>query len=99
MQGDNARKAMFERVGLTREAIFRLFKAAVKDDEKLADEAIAAMYSQMISFDRVQADRVTSLIIRRQPEAVNAFKSLLCDVSVRRSRDLNLQVAKAQSAA
>lgn len=82
-----------QRFGLTNDAIFRLFKAAVKDDDKLADEAIAAVYNQMIWFDRARADRVISLIIRRQPEAGNAFNNLLRDLSRRQSENLDLQVA------
>jgi len=65
------------RFGLTREAIFRLWKAAIKDDEKLLDEAIAAVHEQMISSDRVRAERVIELIIRRHRDARNAFEAML----------------------
>jgi hypothetical protein len=43
------------RVGLTHEAIFRLWKMAIKDDEKLLDEAIANLYADIVSFDRARA--------------------------------------------
>ena len=43
-------KASSTRAGLTPNAIFRLWRAAVKDDERLLDEAIAAVHDQMMSF-------------------------------------------------
>jgi hypothetical protein len=58
-------KASSTRVGLTPNAIFRLWRAAVKDDERLLDEAIAAVHDQMMSSDRARAEHVISLIIRR----------------------------------
>ena len=36
-----------KRFGLGRDAIFRLWKAAIKDDEGLLDEAIAATFDRM----------------------------------------------------
>jgi hypothetical protein len=65
------------RFGLTRDAIFRLWKSAIKDDDKLLDEAIAALHDQMISFDRARADHVMELIIRRHRDAKNAFRAML----------------------
>ena len=65
------------RFGLTQDAIFRLWKTAIKDDEKLLDEAIAAVHDQMMSFDRVRAERVISLIIRRHRDAKYAFRAML----------------------
>jgi hypothetical protein len=50
---------------------------AMKDDEKLLDEAIAAVHDQMMSFDRVRAERVISLIIRRHRDAKYAFRAML----------------------
>ena len=48
---------------------FRLWKSALKDDESLIDEAIAATYNRMISIDPVRAEQVMSLIIRRHADA------------------------------
>ena len=53
-------KASSTRAGLTPNAIFRLWSAAVKDDERLLDEAIAAVHDQMISSDRVRAEHVAT---------------------------------------
>jgi hypothetical protein len=57
------------RVGLSSNAIFRLWRAAVKDDERLLDETIAAVYDQMMSLDPARTERVISLIIRRHRDA------------------------------
>jgi hypothetical protein len=81
------------RVGLTQEAIFRLWKMAIKDDEKLLDEAITHLYADIVSFDRARAERVVSLIIRRHHESTDAFKALLNDLSKRRREHLDLRVA------
>ena len=70
-------KALSTRVGLSSNAIFRLWKAAVKDDESLLDEAIAAVHDQMMSLDPARAERVISLIIRRHRHAKCAFKAML----------------------
>jgi hypothetical protein len=65
------------RYGLTQDAIFRLWKTAIRDDEKLLDEAIAAVHDQMISFDRARADHVIEFIIRRHRDAKDAFRAML----------------------
>jgi hypothetical protein len=92
-EAHNVRATISDRFGLTHDAIFRLLKTAIKDDEQLVDEAIAAVYDQMISFDRARADQVISLIIRRHREAKDAFKTLLSDVSKRQPKNLQLRVA------
>ena len=56
---------------------FRLWKSALKDDESLIDEAIAATYDRMIPIDPVRAEHVMSLIIRRHADAKDALKDLL----------------------
>jgi hypothetical protein len=65
------------RYGLRQDAIFRLWKTTIKDDETLLDEAIAAVHDQMISFDRARADHVIELIIRRHRDAKEAFRAIL----------------------
>jgi hypothetical protein len=76
------------RVGLSPHAIFRLWKAALKDDESLLDEAIASVHEQMTSLDQVRTEHVMSLIIRRHRDAKEAFKALLAAVG-RQSRPAN----------
>jgi hypothetical protein len=70
-------EALSTRVGLSSNAIFRLWRAAVKDDERLLDEAIAAVHDQMMSLDRARAEHVISLIIRRHRDAKCAFRAML----------------------
>ena len=67
-----AKQAFGERFGLAPDAIFRLWRSALKDDERLIDEAIAATYDRMNSIDPVRA-----VIIRRHADAKNALKDLL----------------------
>jgi hypothetical protein len=71
------KQALGERFGLAPDAIFRLWRSALKDDERLIDEAIAATYNRMNSIDPVRAEQVMSLIIRRHADAKNALKDLL----------------------
>jgi hypothetical protein len=66
-----------KRFGLGRDAIFRLWKAAIKDDEQLLDEAIAETYERMERVDPVRAEQVVSLTIRRHRDAKQAFRDLL----------------------
>jgi hypothetical protein len=66
-----------QRTGLTSTAIFQLWKAALKDDENLLDEAIAAVHEQMMTLNQPRAERVMVLIIRRHRDAKEAFKAML----------------------
>jgi hypothetical protein len=54
-----------KRFGLGHDAIFRLWKAAIKDDEGFLDDAIAATFDRMERVDPVRAEEVVSLTIRR----------------------------------
>jgi hypothetical protein len=74
---------MGKRFGLGRDAIFRLWKAAIKDDEQLLDEAIAETYERMMRLDPVRAEEVVSLTIRRHRDAKQAFGGLLARAKAR----------------
>jgi hypothetical protein len=65
------------RYGLGPDAIFRLWKSALKDDDSLLDEAISAAYDRMTAVDPERAEEVISLIIRRQRGARSAFRNVL----------------------
>jgi hypothetical protein len=80
-------------VGLTHDAIYRLWKMAIKDDETLLDEAVANLYADIVSFDRARAERVISLTIRRHRESRDAFKALLSDLSKRRREPMDPRIA------
>jgi hypothetical protein len=72
-----------KRFGLGRDAIFRLWKAAIKDDEGLLDEAIAATFDRMERVDPARAEEVMSLIIRRHRGAKRAFRDILVRAKTR----------------
>jgi hypothetical protein len=71
--------------GLTSNAIFQLWKAALKDDESLIDELIASVYEEMMSLDQPRAERVMGLIIRRNRDAKEALKAMLIAIARRKS--------------
>ena len=72
-----------KRFGLGRDAIFRLWKAAIKDDEGLLDEAIAAIFDRMERVDPVRAEEVVSLTIRRHRGAKQALRDILARTKAR----------------
>ena len=74
---------MLQSVGkcrLTKNQVFRLWKCAVKDDDKLVDAVIEKLYEEMIAFDIARAETVMQLIIDRDVAALPAFRDLLQDV-------------------
>ena len=50
--------ALGKRFGLEPDAIFRLWKSALKDDDSLLDEAITAAYDRMTAVDPARAEEV-----------------------------------------
>ena len=66
---------------LTKEQVFRLWKCAVKDDDKLVDTAIEQLYEEMIAFDLARAETVMQLIIERHEAAAPTFRGLLQDIA------------------
>ncbi len=65
---------------ITGDMLFRLWKAAIKDDDTLAEEVIRGMYHCMLAFDRERAEYVTDLTVRRSPTASDTLRSLLEDM-------------------
>ena len=66
---------------LTKNQVFRLWKCAVKDDDKLVDAVIEKLYEEMFAFDIARAETVMQLIIDRDDAALPAFRDLLQDVA------------------
>ena len=76
-----------KRTVLTSNAIFQLWKAALKDDEELLNAIIASVYEQMMSLNQSHAEQVISLIVRRHRDAKEVFKAMLVAAT---SRDRTL---------
>jgi hypothetical protein len=59
----NAILKSIRRCPLTEEQVYRLWRCAIKDDEKLLDTLLEKVYDDMIAFDTERADTVMQLII------------------------------------
>jgi hypothetical protein len=66
-----------KRFGLAQDAIYRLWKAALRDDDGLLDELIKATYDRMIRRDSMRAEQMICLIIRRHRDGRQALKDML----------------------
>src|SRR5262249_41429604 len=69
---------------LTKDEGLRLWKWAVKDDDRLVDAVIGNLYEQMIAFDLARAEVVMRLTIDRHEAAAPAFRGLLQDIASNR---------------
>ena len=76
----NAIRRSFARPNLTKEQVFRLWRCAVMDDDKLVDEVIQHAYEGMIAFDCGRAECVIGLMIRRHMTAGSELRTLLEDM-------------------
>jgi hypothetical protein len=68
------------RTSLTRDQIFRLWKAAVKDDDNFVDEIIQKVHDDMMAFDSERDEIAIDLMVRRQKIAADVFRTLLRDM-------------------
>ena len=73
----NAIWRSFTRPNLTKEQVFRLWRCAVMDDDKLVDEVIQHAYEGMIAFDCGRAECVMGLMIRRHMTAGSELRTFL----------------------
>jgi hypothetical protein len=80
-QGFNVMLQSVRECRLTKNQVFRLWKCAVKDDDKLVDAVIEKLYEEMIAFDLARAETVMQLIIDRDEAAVPTFRNLLQDIA------------------
>ena len=72
--------APYKYPSLTGDMLFRLWNAAIKDDDTLADEMIRGMYHCMLTFDRERAEYAMDLTVRRDPTARDTLRALLEDM-------------------
>lgn len=74
---ENQRK--LRRPRLTKAEMFRLWTAAVKDDDRLADQVLQKVYDDMMAFDSQRAEDIIELTIRRSPAAAYSFREFVRD--------------------
>jgi len=68
------------RTSLTKDQVFRLWRAAIKDDDRFVDAVIQKVHDDMIAFDSERAEIVIDLMVRRHKIAGNEFRALLSDI-------------------
>jgi hypothetical protein len=71
----------FQTCQLTKEQVYRLWKCAIKDDDRLVDALIQKIYDTMIAFDSKRAENVIGLIVDRHEGAEPAFQDFLRDIN------------------
>jgi uncharacterized protein YhaN len=76
----NAILKSIRRCPLTEEQVYRLWRCAIKDDEKLLDTLLEKVYDDMIAFDTERADTVMQLIIDRDEVAGLTFRTLIREI-------------------
>ena len=76
-------KSNFQSAGrstVTADEMFRLWRAAIKDDASFVDAMIDKIYAEMIAFDSERIETVMELTVKRRSAAKRLFKDLLHDV-------------------
>jgi hypothetical protein len=73
--------------GLPTEDLFKLFRAAIKDDGDTGDPLIQSAYEDIVSYDHERARDVMELVVRRDPLAWSALSALLAE-----ARDAQLSI-------
>ena len=73
---------------LTKEQVYRLWKCAIKDDDRLVDALIQNFYDTMIAFDPKRAEIVIRLIVNRHEAAEPTLHRLLRDITMRLTNTL-----------
>ena len=63
--------------GLPTDQLFKLFRAAIKDDGDTGDPVIKLVCDDIVSYDHERARHVMELIVRRHPMAWSALYALL----------------------
>jgi hypothetical protein len=67
-------------VALSEDQIFRLWSAAIKDDDNQVEAVIRRVYRDMIAYDRNRAEDVICAIITRNASAGRILVELLRDI-------------------
>jgi hypothetical protein len=77
-------------MALNEEQIFRLWSAAVKDDDGQLDGVIQRVYRDLFAYDRDRFEEVIYLTITRNANAGSALAEILNELPVSRRADLQL---------
>ena len=65
--------------GLPSEQLFKLFRAAIKDDGDTGDQLIQSAYEDIATYDHERARGVMELVVRRDPLAWSGLYALLAE--------------------
>jgi hypothetical protein len=68
------------RTSLTKDQVFRLWRAAIKDDDRFVDAVIQKVHDEMIAFDSERGEIVIDLMVRRHMIAGDEFRTLLSEM-------------------
>jgi hypothetical protein len=74
-------------VALSEEQIFRLWCAAIKDDDRQLDEVIQRVYRDLFAYDRDRFEELIYLTITRDASAGSALADLLGDIPMPSNSD------------
>jgi len=91
MNGSTITKLHPRHPALTTEELFGLFRAAIKDDDRIINCVIQTVYDDLMSYDRERARAVMELLVRREPLARSAFQALLTEARVWHARTALLE--------
>jgi len=67
-------------IGLNEFQVVRLFKCAVKDDDRLIDAIVEKLYGTMKDFDARRTKQTVELIVDRDTTATSKLRALLDDL-------------------
>jgi hypothetical protein len=74
--------------GLNEIQVVRLFKCAVKDDDRIVDALVERLYGAMKDFDAARAENAIELMVDRDTTAASKFGALLDELLARRPSNL-----------
>ena len=95
---DYSKPRSVRRFGLTEGAIFRLWKAALKDDGALLDQVIEKAFHDMSSFNRRRAEDVISSVVNRDTNARAMLGVLFADMRKLSEANVSFSGAGCQTA-
>ena len=86
MSGSTITKLHPRHPALSAEELFELFRAAIKDDDRIINSIIQTVCDDLMNYDAERARAVMELLVRREPLARSAFQALLTEARIWQSR-------------